>query len=129
MSAAGAGSSTTRWGGIPWKLLWQGARPAPVQPVGARRPRGGAGPPDRWERPDDPFAWWLLGLSVTHHLLAYTCLARLYVQSVPRTRHVVWYPVAGIVLNVILYRAIRMCWTGKVTWRGTAYTEKTVPDL
>ena len=56
-----------------------------------------------------------------HHVLAYTCLRRLYVLSVPRTRHVAWYPLAGLVLDVILYRAIRMCFTGQVTWRGTAY--------
>ena len=70
-----------------------------------------------------PFAWALLGLSVLHHILAYTCLARLYRLSVPRTRHVVWYPLAGLVLDVILFRAIRMCLTGRVTWRGTAYAE------
>ncbi len=70
-----------------------------------------------------PFPAWLLGLSVAHHLLAYTCLARLYVLSVPRTRHVAWYPLAGLVLDVILFRAVRMCFTGKVTWRGTAYNE------
>jgi len=69
------------------------------------------------------FPVWLLGLSVLHHVLAYTCLRRLYVLSVPRTRHVAWYPLAGVVLDVILYRAIRMCFTGKVTWRGTAYKD------
>ena len=74
--------------------------------------------------PAGPFAAILLGLSIMHHILAYTCLYRLYVLSVPRTRHVVWYPLAGLVLDVIMYRAVRMCWTGQVTWRGTAYAEK-----
>ena len=78
-------------------------------------------------RPPGPFPAWLLGLSVAHHLLAYTCLRRLYVLSVPRTRHVAWYPLAGLVLDVILFRAIRMCLTGKVTWRGTAYKESATP--
>lgn len=73
------------------------------------------------------FPYWLLGLSVFHHVLAYTCLRRLYVLSVPRTRHVAWYPLAGLVLDVILFRAIRMCFTGRVTWRGTAYKEGTTP--
>ena len=74
----------------------------------------------------DPFAWWLLGLSVAHHVLAVTVLQRLYVLSVPRSRHILWYPVAGIILDLILYRAIKMCVTGRVTWRGTSYagTEK-----
>ncbi len=76
-------------------------------------------------RPSGPFAWWLLGMSVAHHLLAYTCLRRLYVLSVPETRHVTWYPLAGLVLDVILFRSIRMCFTGKVSWRGTAYKEGT----
>jgi chlorobactene glucosyltransferase len=74
-------------------------------------------------RPAGPFPTWLLALSVAHHLLAYTCLRRLYVLSVPGTRHVAWYPLAGLVLDVVLFRAIRMCLTGRVTWRGTAYKE------
>ncbi len=74
-----------------------------------------------------PFPARLLGLSVAHHALAYTCLRRLYVLTVPRTRHVAWYPLAGLVLDVILFRAIRMCLTGRVTWRGTAYKEGTPP--
>ncbi|WP_435008529.1 glycosyltransferase [Tundrisphaera lichenicola] len=78
-------------------------------------------------RPAGMFPIWLLGMSVIHHLLAYTCLKRLYVLSVPRTRHVAWYPLAGLVLDVILYRAIRMCLTGQVTWRGTAYREEASP--
>ncbi len=74
-----------------------------------------------------PFSAWLLGLSVAHHVLAYTCLRRLYVLSVPRTRHVAWYPLAGLVLDVILFRAFRMCLTGRVTWRGTSYAEGPPP--
>ena len=71
----------------------------------------------------DPFTWWLLGLSVAHHAFAVAVLQKLYVLSVPRPLTVQWYPLAGLVLDVILFRAIRMCWTGQVTWRGTAYTE------
>jgi glycosyltransferase involved in cell wall biosynthesis len=78
-------------------------------------------------KPAGPFPLWLLGLSVVHHVLAYTCLKRLYVLSVPKTRHVAWYPLAGLVLDVILYRAIKMCLTGQVTWRGTAYKEAAKP--
>ncbi len=107
----------------PWRLLWQVLDPILFSQSGhvafvAALVMLASG------RPTGPFAWTLLALSVAHHLLAYTCLRRLYVLSVPRTRHVVWYPVAGVVLDVILYRAIRMCLTGRVTWRGTAYGEK-----
>jgi chlorobactene glucosyltransferase len=78
-------------------------------------------------RPSGLFPLWLLGMSVIHHILAYTFLKRLYVLSVPQTKHVAWYPLAGLVLDVILYRAIKMCLTGQVTWRGTAYKESSTP--
>ncbi|AGA26668.1 glycosyltransferase [Singulisphaera acidiphila] len=68
-----------------------------------------------------PFAFWLLGLSVVHHIFTYTVLARVYHMSVPRSRYVAWFPVANLVMDVILIRAIKMCLTGRVTWRGTAY--------
>jgi glycosyltransferase involved in cell wall biosynthesis len=68
-----------------------------------------------------PFALGLLGLSVAHHVLTYTVLGRLYRLSVPGTRHIAWYPVANLVMDWILFRSIRSCLTGRVTWRGTAY--------
>ena len=69
-----------------------------------------------------PFPRILLGMSVVHHLLAASVLYRLYRQMVARPlRAVLWYPVAELVLDVILYRAILSCVTGRVTWRGTAY--------
>ena len=67
------------------------------------------------------FVFWLLGLSVLHHILSYTVLDRVYRMSVPRTRYVAWFPLANLVMDLILVRAIRMCLTGQVTWRGTVY--------
>ena len=67
------------------------------------------------------FPTWLLVMSVVHHLLAYTVMRRVYRLSVPGSRHVGWYPVGNLVLEVILLRAIRMCLSGRVTWRGTDY--------
>lgn len=67
------------------------------------------------------FALWLLGLSVAHHVLSYTLLHRLFVLSVPRTRYTAWFPVANVIMDWVLIRAIRSCLTGQVTWRGTAY--------
>jgi glycosyltransferase involved in cell wall biosynthesis len=90
--------------------------------------RGGAG----------PFAASLLVMSLAHHVLTYSVLSRLYRISIPRTRSAIWFPVANLVMDVILLRAIRMCLTGKVTWRGTAYgpsiaaakpLSTTVPDV
>jgi chlorobactene glucosyltransferase len=36
-------------------------------------------------------------------------------------RWAAWYPVANLVIDLILIQAIRMCVTGDVTWRGTRY--------
>ena len=69
----------------------------------------------------DAFTFWLLGLSAAHHVLSYTVLRRLYLLSVPGSRYVGWFPLANLVMDVVLVRAIRMCLTGKVTWRGTSY--------
>jgi chlorobactene glucosyltransferase len=68
-----------------------------------------------------PFALWLLALSVVHHLFTYTVLRRVYRVSVPGTRHVAWFPLANLVIEWILIRAILSCLTGRVTWRGTTY--------
>jgi hypothetical protein len=67
------------------------------------------------------FAWWLLGLSLVHHVLAYSVMRRVYRLSVPRSRHTGWYPIGNLVLDWILMRAIAMCLTGRVRWRGTDY--------
>lgn len=77
--------------------------------------------------PSRPFAWALLAMSVVHHALTYTVLRRVYHMSVPRSRYVGWFPVANLVMDVILLRAIRMCLTGRVTWRGTDYGPAVAP--
>lgn len=69
----------------------------------------------------DVFPFALLGLSVLHHLLSYAVLRRLYLLSVPGSRHVAWFPLGNLVMDWVLIRSIRMCMTGQVTWRGTAY--------
>jgi glycosyltransferase involved in cell wall biosynthesis len=68
-----------------------------------------------------PWPFWLLGLSLIHHLLAYTVMQRVYRLSVPHSRHTAWYPIGNFVLDWILLRAIAMCLTGRVRWRGTDY--------
>jgi glycosyltransferase involved in cell wall biosynthesis len=67
------------------------------------------------------FARWLLFLSLMHHLLAYSVVRRVYRLSVPHSRHVAWYPLGNLVLDVILFKAIWLCLTGRVRWRGTQY--------
>ena len=68
-----------------------------------------------------PFAYWLLGLSLLHHVLMYPVFRLVYHTSVPGSRYVPWFPLANLLIDYILLRAIRMCLTGQVTWRGTSY--------
>lgn len=73
---------------------------------------------------DGPFAGWLIGLAVVHLLLQVSVLWRMYrIQSPAVASAAWWYPLAGLVSDWILLRAIAMCFTGRVTWRGTAYQE------
>jgi glycosyltransferase involved in cell wall biosynthesis len=67
------------------------------------------------------FAVPLLLLSLAHHGLMYLVFRLIYRTSVPRSRHAGWYPLGNVVIDVILLRAIRMCLTGRVNWRGTEY--------
>ncbi len=76
-----------------------------------------------------PFAWWLLGISVLHHAFSLLTLWRLYRLSAAGAREVVWYPLAGLVIDWIVGRSIRSCLTGRVTWRGTAYDEEPVAGV
>lgn len=67
------------------------------------------------------FALALLGLSLIHHAGMYFVFRLVYNTSVPGSRYVGWYPLGNLVIDAILLRAIRMCLTGRVTWRGTDY--------
>jgi chlorobactene glucosyltransferase len=73
------------------------------------------------------FAPLLLGLGVIHHVLAASVLYRLYRLTVARPWEVVWYPLANLVVDWILLRAVGLCLTGRVTWRGTFYGPATAP--
>ncbi len=70
---------------------------------------------------DQRFALVLLGLSLVHHVLAISVMRRVYRLSVPGSRHFGWYPLGNLVLDLVLFRSIWMCLTGRVTWRGTSY--------
>jgi glycosyltransferase involved in cell wall biosynthesis len=64
---------------------------------------------------------WLTGLCVLHHVLMYLVFRRVYRMSVPGSQYVGLYPLANLIVDLILLKAIRMCSTGRVTWRGTHY--------
>jgi hypothetical protein len=77
-----------------------------------------------------PFPIYLLGLSLVHQVLKQWCLYRMYAWTSPRTAHyALWYPLAGLVSDWILFKSLAMCLTGRVHWRGTQYGTPTAgPD-
>lgn len=86
--------------------------------------------------PAGPFAWWLLGMSLVHQGLKQSVLYRMYRLNSPKTAgYAMFYSLAGIVSDAIIARALWMCLTGRVTWRGTSYgipalspTDRESPD-
>lgn len=72
-----------------------------------------------------PFAQAMTGLAVAHWILSTTALYRMYKLSGAPTRSALWYPLSLCMTDWILLRAIKMCLTGQVTWRGTAYGPST----
>jgi hypothetical protein len=63
-----------------------------------------------------------VGLSLVHLALQISVLYRMYRMTSPGTaRYAAWYPLAGLVSDWISFRAIALCLTGRVTWRGTSY--------
>lgn len=71
------------------------------------------------------FAGALIMLSLVHYGLSYWVLRPMYRMSAPDVDTVAWYPLSGLVMDWIYLKAIGMCLTGKVTWRGTTYQRST----
>jgi glycosyltransferase involved in cell wall biosynthesis len=67
------------------------------------------------------FALALACLAIIHHLFMMLLFSRVYRKSASSSRHAVWFPVANLVVDVILARSLGICWTGRVSWRGTDY--------
>ncbi len=69
-----------------------------------------------------PFPIWLLILGLIHQVLKVSVLYRMYRMSCPSTAwYAGWYSLAGLISDWIFLKAIGMCLTGRVTWRGTVY--------
>ena len=56
----------------------------------------------------------MFGLSSAHHVLMFLVFRRVYAGFPAEREAAVWYPVANLVVDLILFRALRMCLTGKV---------------
>jgi len=67
------------------------------------------------------FALSLAGLSLIHHALMFLVFRRVYNMTVAHSRYAPWFPIANLIVDLILLRSIRMCLTGNVSWRGTDY--------
>jgi chlorobactene glucosyltransferase len=67
-------------------------------------------------------------MGIAHHVFMYLVFRRVYRASVERESFALWYPIANLVVDLILIRAIGMCLTGNVTWRGTSYAVK-APEI
>ena len=74
------------------------------------------------------FALSLLAASLVHHFFMYLVFRRIFQAAVPHSRWAYWYPLANLVVDLILVRALRMCLTGKVNWRGTEYGSSAAPS-
>jgi GT2 family glycosyltransferase len=73
------------------------------------------------------FAW--LGASLNHLMLMFWLLGVVYAWSGNSRRNAFLFPIGGTLLMVIFLRALRMCITKKVEWRGTAYSHVMAADL
>ncbi|MDE2507107.1 MAG: hypothetical protein KGM43_07855, partial [Planctomycetota bacterium] len=69
----------------------------------------------------------LLGLSLLHFLLNWEVMRRVYKMSDPGSRHAHFFPFGNLVVQWSLVRAISMCLTGRVVWRGTSYVRPVTP--
>ena len=76
---------------------------------------------------DGPFALLLFVLGLAHHFVMYLVFRLVFKAAAPNSRWAVWFPLANMVVDLILIRALQMCLTGKVTWRGTDYGTSAAP--
>jgi glycosyltransferase involved in cell wall biosynthesis len=66
--------------------------------------------------------WGWIAAGAVHWLLMTLLLARVYQWSGARGWHALLFPLGAAVLLVIFARALVICATGKVEWRGTSYS-------
>jgi chlorobactene glucosyltransferase len=69
----------------------------------------------------DPSRWVWFSAAATHLLLIHGLGALVYRWSGNAARFTLGLPLAAAMLIVIWIKAIRLCHTGNVTWRGTVY--------
>ncbi len=68
-------------------------------------------------------------LSALHHGLMFAVFRRVYAVAGSQPSFAAWFPVANLIVDLVLARAIGMSLTGKVSWRGTEYRRGTSSTL
>jgi glycosyltransferase involved in cell wall biosynthesis len=76
-----------------------------------------------------PMGWLWLGASLNHICLMTYLVSTLYAWSGNPRRNALLFPIAGSMLLGIFARALKMCVTKKVEWRGTAYSHTMAASL
>jgi cellulose synthase/poly-beta-1,6-N-acetylglucosamine synthase-like glycosyltransferase len=71
-----------------------------------------------------PFVWIMFWLGIAHEVLQETMFARIYYTTRSRLDYLVFRPLAVATMLYVVGRAIRMCKTHAVVWRGTAYDSR-----
>ncbi|HZZ42584.1 MAG TPA: glycosyltransferase [Tepidisphaeraceae bacterium] len=71
---------------------------------------------------DGQYAW--LVAAVSHFVIMTSLLMVMYAWSGNRKRMALLFPLSGAMLIGIFCRSLKMCFTGKVEWRGTSYTHR-----
>lgn len=82
-----------------------------------------------WAVPHPQFALAWLIAAVTHLSMMTYFVGQMYFYSGNRRRNALLFPVAGMLLMLIFAKALKMCITKKVEWRGTAYSHTMAQDL
>ena len=63
----------------------------------------------------------LAGMNCCHFLFMMITMRKVYQLTQSRVRYLAYYPLACIVASWFLIRALTMCFTHRVTWRGRSY--------
>ena len=72
-------------------------------------------------------AMWLGG-AIFHLATMTAAIGVMYLWTRNAWRYALWFPLGGLMLIVILLRALWMCITGRVEWRGTRYSHRMNPS-
>jgi hypothetical protein len=62
--------------------------------------------------------------TLVHLVTMFTLVGVMYGWTGNRKRYALLFPVGAAMLIGIFLKALRMCFTNKVEWRGTSYTHR-----